>query len=120
MHLAVGSRVSITENLGTQIGVYNGALGTVHGFGFLGDVPAPRRTMRQAAQEDLEPPIVFVQLDKYDGPSVSDTHPRVVPIVAKASRTSLQHKYSRFMVPIKLAHCTTLHKAQGLTASTAA
>jgi hypothetical protein len=35
IHLAVGARVMATKKLATQIGIYNGATGTLVGFGFL-------------------------------------------------------------------------------------
>jgi len=37
--LAVGARIMVTENLATQIGIYNGATGTVVGFWFHKGVP---------------------------------------------------------------------------------
>ena len=33
--LTIGARVMITKKLATQIGIYNGATGTLVGFGFL-------------------------------------------------------------------------------------
>ena len=37
--LAVGARVIVTKKLATRIGIYNGASGTVVGFGFHKAVP---------------------------------------------------------------------------------
>ena len=37
--LAFGARVMATKNLATQVGIYNGATGTVVGFGFHKAVP---------------------------------------------------------------------------------
>ncbi|KAJ1449378.1 hypothetical protein M885DRAFT_98727 [Pelagophyceae sp. CCMP2097] len=42
--------------------------------------------------------------------------PRVVPFVAVPSRTKLKHRFFRYQLPLVVAHCRTVHKAQGLTA----
>ena len=72
-------------------------------------------TEQDAAAADREPPVVLVQLDDYKGTSVVPSVPNVVPVTAKAGRARIQNKYHRFQLPLRVAHCSTFHKAQGLT-----
>jgi hypothetical protein len=64
-------------------------------------------------------PVVFVQLDAcYTGPSVDPARPRVVPIVGMASDADIKQcggKYNRVMLPIRVAHASTVHSEQGAT-----
>ena len=70
VYLAKGTKVMLTMNLWTDVGLCNGALGTVIDFIY---------------SEEQQPPClpicVFVQFDQeYQGPSVSSTIPNLVPI----------------------------------------
>ncbi len=71
--LAVGVRVMVTRNLATQIGIYNGATGTVVGFGFHAAIPEENfptvNTFHTLQKREL--PIVFVKLDTYTGTQLS-------------------------------------------------
>ena len=122
LDLAIGSRVMSTMNSATQLGVYNGAQGTVIGFGFQGQSYENNMpTVSQFIEGKFEIPIVFVQMDGgdgwgYKGDSVSPTLPRIVPFVAESCKTKLCGKYTRKQLKLRTAHCITIHKSQGLTA----
>ena len=98
-----------------------GTKGTVVGFAFRGGLPS--KTHPSASEVARTPnyqlPIVFVQLDAcYTGPSVDRTRPRVVPIVGVASDANIHKcggKYNRVMLPIRVAHASTVHSEQGAT-----
>ena len=64
---AIGQRVRMTQNLATQLGKFNGALGKILGFHFVEDKEMPKtiaayRLSQQKRQENT--PIIYVQLDK--------------------------------------------------------
>jgi hypothetical protein len=112
-----------------QSGIYNGALGTVYGFGFLGAAPNQRiPTLAEAAARRNDGsgiPVVLVQMDGgvkpdgstygYTGDSCLADVPRVVPFCAVQSRTKLMGKFYRWQLPLEPAHASTIHLAQGLT-----
>jgi len=126
---AIGSRVACTMNIATELGLYQGAMGTVVGFGFQGKGPPDVREPSQSQHlingvNEREIPIVFVQMDVLGDSDKEDTMkltcmpgvPRVVPFVKVMSMHCLQFKYYRYQVPLCAAHSRTFHKAQGLTA----
>jgi hypothetical protein len=123
---SVGSRVACTFNFAPGLGLYQGALGTVVGFGFRDSKPPPAGIQFQSDYINgddgnmRELPIVFVQMDHLGDSkgslSCDPKRPRVVPFVALPSRSKLRRKYHRYQVPLVAAHCRTIHKAQGLTA----
>jgi hypothetical protein len=126
LDLAIGSRVACTFNFAPGLGLYQGALGTVVGFGFRDSKPPPAGIQSQSDYINgddgnmRELPIVFVQMDHLGDSkgslSCDPKRPRVVPFVALPSRSKLRRKYHRYQVPLVAAHCRTIHKAQGLTA----
>ena len=65
--LAIGSRVRVTQNIATQIGIYQGAMGTVNGSGFRGQTPQvitpTGDNMEMAQHNDREISTVFVEMD---------------------------------------------------------
>lgn len=142
VQLAVGSRVRLTQTLSIDIGLVNGATGTVVGFRY---DEADRKTANPGASvEDIAAtfhnpaiPTVLVQFDavwyghkiastgkKKDGKSYGDwTLPRVVPITATTDEEKMFRfqlngvSYTRTMLPLTLSTATTVHTAQGLTCS---
>lgn len=103
--LCVGCRVMLTENLWTERGLVNGALGTVTDIVWTQDIAAA-------------PTAIFVTFDKYDGPRLhSDADGRaVVPIFRSARDFSRpQAQCRRLQFPLTVAYAVTVHKAQGLT-----
>lgn len=107
IYLSKGARVMLTRNLWTEVGLCNGAIGTV-----IDIIYAPGH----------EPPVlpiaIMVQFDEndYSGPSFSDLMPNCVPIcpVLNCSDTH-GSSMERQQFPLKLAWSMTIHKAQGLT-----
>ena len=106
VYLAKGARVMLTMNIWTEVGLCNGALGTVVDFVYAkGQIPP------------MLPICVLIKFDEgYCGPSFSITVPRCVPVcpVTLTSQT-LAGKCERQQLPLKLAWALTIHKSQGLT-----
>lgn len=106
IYLAKGAKVMLTMNIWTEVGLCNGALGNVLDFVYADGQNPPTL-----------PICVIVQFDEnYNGPSLSATLPRCVPIcpVTQVSQ-NLGHKCERQQLPLKLAWAMTIHKSQGLT-----
>ena len=106
VHLSKGAKVMLTMNLWTDVGLCNGALGTVLDFVYADGQQPPCLPIRVLVQFD----------DEYKGPSVSSMFQRCVPIcpITQVS-DSLGKKYERQQLPLKLAWAMTIHKCQGLT-----
>jgi hypothetical protein len=132
LDLAIGSRVAVSKNVATELGLYQGALGTVVGFGYDSNEPKHQFPslsdfLRSAELNTQEIPVVFVQMDvlgdsnKANGGTLNlscmANKPRVVPFTATPSMRCLKHTYYRYQLPLVPAHCRTFHKAQGLTAA---
>ena len=121
IHLAIGSRVRCVKNLGTQVGIFNGALGTIISFVFKG--PFPHRkdwdcTIAECAI-DRELPTVLVKMDEDFGSSCVPFESNVVSFAPYTQTDNLNYKghaYHRRQVPLELAHASTVHKVQGITA----
>mmetsp|Transcript_21643 Transcript_21643/g.67832 ORF Transcript_21643/g.67832 Transcript_21643/m.67832 type:complete len:183 (+) Transcript_21643:463-1011(+) len=122
LDLAIGSRVAVDMNMAVKLGLYRGALGTVVGFVFEQEAPSDESriaSIQEVAEddEDREIPVVLVQMDEhYKGPSCIEGVPRIVPFRATPSSSAIQGKYTRYELPLVVAHARTIHKAQGLTA----
>ena len=106
IYLTKGARVMLTMNIWTEVGLCNGALGTVIDFVYAKDQAPPTL-----------PICVLVQFDEdYSGPSASTRFPRCVPIspVAQVSQ-NVGQRCERIQLPLRLAWAMTIHKSQGLT-----
>ena len=103
--LAKGAQVMLTMNLWTDVGLCNGATGTVVNFIYATNQQPP----------DL-PIAVIVKFDDYAGPSVSNNMQQCVPIcpITVISDT-LGNVNERQQLPLKLSWAMTIHKSQGLT-----
>jgi hypothetical protein len=120
LQFAVGSRVMTTENITTELGVVNGALGTVKGILYQrGSESHPIQpnilSSRVAALVEPMIPIILVQFDtlcdRYVPVSYSKTDVNVIPIAATVSH--LPNGAERWQLPLCLASCITIHKSQG-------
>ena len=116
-------------NRKTQLKLFQGALGTVRGFVFNGRGPqSPSEyviTLDECVNCTNQPeiPIVLVQMDdvaldpETNPPFSCDPEtPNLIPFVAVPTFTKLRGRYYRWQLPLRVAHCRTIHKAQGLTA----
>ena len=96
----------LTMNIWTEVGLCNGALGTVLDFLYPHDQTPPTL-----------PICVLVQFDEdYIGPTLSPRFPRCVPIcpITQVSQ-NLSKKCERQQLPLKLAWAITIHNSPGLT-----
>ena len=97
-----GARVMLTSNLWVDVGLVNGAMGTV--------VAICYRTGQ--APPNL-PIAITVRFDAYSGPTLPDG---TVPITPQRRTWSTSGgQCSRLQLPLKLAWAVTIHKGQGLT-----
>ena len=100
--IAKGARVMLSANLWVDVGLVNGAMGTVQSLCYHEGKAPPEL-----------PIVVTVLFDKYSGPTLPDgTVP--IPPLRRSWSTSGSH-CSRLQLPLKLAWAVTIHKAQGLT-----
>ena len=105
LFLSLEARVMLTRNLWTNVGLCNGALGTVHKIIYANNEGPPNF-----------PIAILIQFDNYTGPSFSSSVPRLVPIPPSCDTSeSLGSDYERTQFPLKLAWAITIHKSQGLT-----
>lgn len=117
--LAIGTRVRLTQNIATQIGLYNGSIGTVYGFAFQSDSPPDSfpANMVNASMLKRELSIVFVQFDQDLHFSISSKVPNLVPIAAKVfNQCKLYRSFYRVQLPLLPSHASTVHRAQGIAA----
>ena len=105
LFLAVGARVMLTANLWQEVGLCNGAAGTVHQILYHEDHQPP----------DL-PVAVFIHFDTYTGPSFIQSLPNVVPIPPITFEWPVEtQNLSRQQLPLLLRYAITIHKCQGQT-----
>lgn len=103
--LAKGAHVMLTMNLWTDVGLCNGATGTVIDFIYADNQQPP----------DL-PQAVIVEFNNYTGPSISESMSSCVPICpVTVTSQCLDGLHERQQLPLKLAWAIAIHKSQGLT-----
>ena len=107
--LAKGAHVMLTMNLWTDVGLCNGATGTIVDLIYASNQQPP----------DL-PIAIVVKFNDYTGPSLTNRIPGCVPICPiTATCKTLDSLHERQQLPLKLAWAITIHKSQGLTLSKA-
>ena len=100
--LARNARVMLTSNLWVDMGLVNGAMGTVVGICYRNGESPPNL-----------PVAVTVRFDSYRGPTLSDGTVPITPL--RRTWFASGGSCSRLQLPLKLAWAVTIHKAQGLT-----
>ena len=100
--LAHSARVMLTSNLWVDVGLVNGAMGTVLAICYVSNTRPP----------DL-PVAVMVRFDAYSGPTLHDGSVPITPL--RRTWSSPSGQCSRLQLPLKLAWAVTIHKSQGLT-----
>ena len=104
--LATGAHVMLTANLWQEVGLCNGAAGTVY---------------QMLYQENHQPPdlpiAVLVEFDRYAGPAFIADRPQCIPIppITFEWDTGVHTKLSRHQLPLKIRYAITIHKCQGQT-----
>ena len=103
--LANQARVMLTANIWQEVGLCNGAAGTVH------------QLLYQANHKPPDLPIaVLVNFDNYAGPPFLSSHPNCMPIPPLSFEwESNGRRLSRQQVPLQLCYAITKHKSQGQT-----
>jgi hypothetical protein len=119
---AVGQRVRVTTNLGTQVGIFNGAYGTIIGFGFSNiatdqTMHPPGPAYKAALRTDCEKPIIYVQMD-----SLPDD-PRKLKSNKDAAEKGMEmpHAFTQYsckkdtprVIPFTLSESVTKIKSKG-------
>jgi hypothetical protein len=125
--MTIGTRVRVTRNMCIELGLYNGAMGTVVGFAYahgkpkhIEQIQPPPTRFSTLSVEDREMPAVLVQIDcapGYEGflscildaPNVYSFH--LVP----SNHAMCEGDYIRYQVPLLVAHGRTTHSIQGMT-----
>ncbi len=100
--LAKGARVMLSSNLWVDMGLVNGAMGTIHAICYKTGQSPPSL-----------PVAVTILFDHYSGPTLSDGTVPITPL--RRSWSSSGSSCSRLQLPLKLAWAVTIHKSQGLT-----
>ena len=108
-----------------QLGLYNGAMGTVWGFVYGGQAPVAGGPLPQVFSElpnEREMPTILVRMDGTDDGdskfpySCSQEVTRLIPINPTLSTCKVLQDYYRLQYPILVAHARTGHSVQGMTA----
>lgn len=104
----------LLENLWTETGLVNGALGTIRDLSW--DVPVNGSNVdcRQTT-----PKAILVDFDKYTGPGFINDHESGRPLVPvfRSTRewTKGSVQLSRTQFPLTVSYAITIHKSQGIT-----
>ena len=105
--LCIGARVMLTENIWTENGLVNGALGTVCDITWPADSDWRR-----------DPPLaVLVAFDNYEGPALDGDEVRKVVPIFRSNREFIKNSTlcRRTQFPLTVAYAITIHKSQGIT-----
>ena len=99
--LAKSARVMLNSNLWVEVGLVNGAMGTIEAICYRSGGPPAL------------PVAVMVKFDHYTGPTLHNGTIPIIPLRRTWSNAGIQ--CSRLQLPLKLAWAVTIHKSQGLT-----
>jgi hypothetical protein len=117
LDLAIGSRIRVTRNKAAFLGLYNGALGTVIGIRFFGNVPFCRALPKDYYGSQPHA-IILVEMDDVDI-TCDRTRPRIVSFGRhedhdRRIKGTDGRSYIRSQFPLECAHASTIHKSQGI------
>ena len=103
VHITIGSRVMLTNNIWVRAGLINGAQGVVVDVVF-------------QSQDEL-PEYVLINFDDYKGPRIYPDEDKKtwVPIFKMTKQHHLNQAFTRTQIPIRLSSAMTGHKVQGLS-----
>jgi ATP-dependent exoDNAse (exonuclease V) alpha subunit len=108
LYISIGARVMLTQNLWTEMGLVNGALGIVRDISWLAGPVNPG---------DM-PEFILVEFDQYSGPEFGDCGSNRIPVFLSTRQFDLNSiACARVQFPLRLAYALTVHKSQGLTLS---
>ena len=103
--LAEHSQVMLTANLWQEVGLCNGAIGTVYKLLYTETNIPPNL-----------PIAVLVDFNDYIGPTFLSDKPKCIPVPPLLSEWVSSGKHlSRLQIPLQLCYATTIHKSQGRT-----
>ena len=99
--LAKSAGIMLTSNLWVEVGLVNGAMGTIEPICYQSRGP-PDLLLA-----------VMVRFDYYSGPTLHDSTVPITPLRCTWSNSGVQ--CSSLQIPLKLAWTVTIHKSEGLT-----
>jgi len=108
LYLAKGCKIMLKSNLWTEMGLVNGAIGTVVDFVYNYGECSPNDSPR----------VILCNFPSYKGPCLDDCGLKNViplPAISKTWKSGNGASCTRIQFPITLAYACTIHKAQGLT-----
>ena len=131
LQLCIGSRISITKNIDSSLGLFNGTTGTIVGFYYLDNQQQYLSNtlifsqgiinINEISYHDIKPqnfqiPILLIEIDKhwYNNESFSVIKNNIItlqPIIETFQINNIRFK--RIQLPIIPASCITIHRCQG-------
>jgi len=120
--MAVGARVMLQRNIGTEGGLVVGGMGTVVGFEWPEAVPVDNPERQPAAMNvlldnkrvgRLGRQFALEREGSLEAP-VPHTPVAIIPATAKFMTKNKRHHLERYQLPLELAWAMTIHRVQGL------
>ena len=122
LYLSKGCTVLLTTNLCSEVGLCNGARGTVHSILYNRDEINVNKIQEEEDEtfdySDHIPIVIFVEFPGFDGLRFcKKCPPKLVPIIPKTRNWTANTKTycSRTQFPLTLSYAMTVHKSQGQT-----
>ncbi|EED12032.1 conserved hypothetical protein [Talaromyces stipitatus ATCC 10500] len=108
IHLSIGCRVMLIEDIWIEHGLVNGAFSMIIDIIWEAGITNPR---------EIPPYALLIHFDTYNGPEyITINEKKVVPIFrSKRDFSTNNINCSRIQFPITVAYAMTIHKAQGIT-----